>query len=302
MKYSRIAVRLFANEGEEVFYDPVYHGRTLKVFGMDEFPDKAVGYFVEAYREKGYSTIVFDTKGTQPREGFDTVLEIEDTKPNGLDPIKFAVEGYFDPYTAATIVQTVYGLDRALTERLYSDILSGKVGSVPEALKAGEKYSEVIAESYSAIDQLLYSGDVPQLGNSVLVDFGKAHSITLVGTAFLVLAAAIEKRRNVMIVLNDAAVLSYTSAGGAGLPLLTKPMLGRVTVVASEYALDSLLNLAGPVLLLYHDPDVQSVVYEASGVPSGPMRKHVQKGEGAFIYRTPETINVETGHFRAKEQ
>lgn len=72
-----------------------------------------------------------------------------------------------------------------------------------------------------------------------------------------------------MMSLNDATVLSYTSAGGAGLPLLTKPILRRVTVVASEYALDSLLNLAGPVLLLYHDPDIQSLVYEASGVPSG---------------------------------
>lgn len=295
MKYSRIAVKLFEREGEDVFYDPVYHGRTLKVFGMDEFPDNALGYFVRAYRQKGYSTIVFDTKGTFPKEGFDTVLEIEDTKPNGLDPIKFAIEGYFDPYTASTIVQTVYGLDRTLTERLYSDILSGKISSVPDALKAGEKYSEVIAESYTAIDQLLYSGDVPELGKNILVDFGNSHSITLVGTAFLVLAAAIEKRRNVMIGLNDAAVLSYTSAGGAGLPLLTKPMLRRVTVVASEYALDSLLNLAGPVLLLYHDPDVQGLVYETTGVPPGPMRKHVHKGEGAFIYRTPETINVEWG-------
>lgn len=51
--------------------------------------------------------------------------------------------------------------------------------------------SEVIAESYSAIDQLLYSGDVPELGKNVLVNFGNAHSITLVGTAFLVLAAAL---------------------------------------------------------------------------------------------------------------
>ncbi|AMQ19173.1 hypothetical protein [Thermococcus peptonophilus] len=297
MKYSRIAVKLFEREGEDVFYDPVYHGRTLKVFGMDDFLDKAIGYFVGAYREKGYSTVVFDTKGTFPKEGFDTVLEIEDTKPNGLDPIKFAIEGYFDPYTAATIVQTVYGLDRTLTERLYSDILSGKVGSIPEALKAGEKYSEVIAESYTVIDQLLYSGNVPELGKNILVDFGNAHSITLVGNAFLILAAALEKRRNAMMSLNDATVLSYTSAGGAGLPLLTKPILRRVTVVASEYALDSLLNLAGPVLLLYHDPDIQSLVYEASGVPSGPMRKHVHKGEGAFIYRTPETINVETGAF-----
>ncbi|MDI3475871.1 MAG: hypothetical protein PWQ79_2210 [Thermococcaceae archaeon] len=295
MKYSGIAVRLFEREGEDVFYDPAYHGRTLKIFGMDDFPDKALGYFVRTYRDKGYYVVVFDTKGTFPREGFDTVLDVEDTKPDGLDPIKFAIEGYFDPYTAATIVQTVYGLDRALTERLYSDILSGKVGSVPEALKAGEKYSEVIAESYSAIDQLLYSGEVPELGKNVLVNLGNAHSITLVGTAFLVLAAALEKRRKTMVGLNDAAVLSYTSAGGAGLPLLTKPMLRRVTVVASEYALDSLLNLAGPVLLLYHDPDVQSLVYETSGVPPGPSRKHVHKGEGAFIYRTPETVNVEWG-------
>jgi hypothetical protein len=295
MKYSVVAVKLLELEEGEVFYDPTYHGRTLKVFGMDDLPDKARNYLARAYREKEYSTIIFDTKGTFPREEFHTVLEVEDAKPNGLDPIKFALAGYFDPYTAATIVQTVYGLDRVLTERLYEDILSGKVRSVPEALKAGEKYSEVIAESYTAIDQLLYSGDVPKLGESILVDLGNAHSITLVGTAFLVLAAAVEKRRNVMIGLNDAAVLSYTTAGSAGLPLLTKPMLGRVTVVASEYAVDQLLNLAGPILLLYHDPDVQGLVYEASGVPPGPMRKHVHRGEGAFIYRTPETINVEWG-------
>ncbi|WP_342764707.1 hypothetical protein [Thermococcus sp. Bubb.Bath] len=139
---------------------------------MDDFPDNAVGYFARAYRDKDYSVTVFDTKGTFPREGFDTVLKVEDTKPSGLDPIKFAIEGYFDPYTATTIVQTVYGLDRALTERLYSDILSGKVESVPGALKASEEYSEVIAESYTAIDQLLYSGDVPELGESVLINLG----------------------------------------------------------------------------------------------------------------------------------
>ncbi|ASJ00842.1 hypothetical protein [Thermococcus gorgonarius] len=295
MRYSNIAVRLFEKEGEDVFYDPAYHGRTLKVFGMDEWPDKALEHLAGKYMEKDYSRIIFDTKGSFSEEGFDTVLRIQDTKPSGLDPIKLAGEGHFDFYTAATIVQTIYGLDRTLTEMLYSDILAGKVGSVPEALKAGQKYSEVIAESYTALDQLLYSGEVPELGQNILVDFGDAHSITLVGNAFLILSAAVEKRRKVMVGLNDAAVLTYTTAGGAGLPLLTKPALKRVTVVASEYALDSLLNMSGPILLLYHDPDVQSLVYEASGVPPGPMRKHVHKGQGAFIYRTPETIDVEWG-------
>ncbi|WP_456369007.1 hypothetical protein [Thermococcus sp.] len=295
MKYSRIAVRLF--EGKEVFYDPVYHGRTLKVFGMDNYPDQAIEFFVDAYRKIGYSVVVFDTKGTFERDGFDTIIDLEDAKPGGLDPIKFASKGYFDPYTAATIVQTVYGLDRTLTDKLYSDILSGRVGSVPEALKAGEKYSEVIAESYTLIDQLLYSGDVPVFGENVLVNLGDAHSITLVGTAFLVLSAVFEKRRETLVGLNDAAVLAYTQAGSAGLALLTRPLRRRVTVVASEYAGESLLNLGGPVLLLYHEPDVQGIVYDASGVPPGPMRKYIQKGEGAFIYRTPETINVETGKF-----
>lgn len=295
VKYSGIAVKLFEREGEEVFYDPAYHGRTLKVFGMDEWPGKALRHLAGKYAEKDYSRIIFDTKGSFGEEGFDTVLRIQDTKPGGLDPIKLAGEGHFDFYTAATIVQTIYGLDRTLTEMLYSDILAGKVGSVPKALKAGQKYSEVIAESYTALDQLLYSGEVPELGQSILVNFGDAHSITLVGNAFLILAAAVEKRRKVMIGLNDAAVLTYTSAGSAGLPLLTNPALKRVTVVASEYALDSLLNMAGPVLLLYHDPDVQSLIYEASGVPPGPMRKHVCKGQGAFIYRTPETMEVKWG-------
>ncbi|ACS33814.1 hypothetical protein [Thermococcus gammatolerans] len=295
MRYSRIAVKLFEREGEDVFYDPAYHGRTLKVFGMEAFPDKALGYLAGEYHKKGYSRIIFDTKGSFDGVGFDTVLKIRDTQPSGLDPVKMAEKGYFDFYTAATIVQTIYGLDRALTETLYSDILAGKVESVPEALKAGQKYSEVIAESYTAIDQLLYSGEVPELGQNILVDFGDAHSITLVGNAFLILAAAVEKRKKVMVGLNDAAVLTYTTAGGAGLPLLTKPALKRATVIASEYAPDSLLNISGPVLLLYHDPDVQSMIYEANGVPPGPMRRHVLKGQGAFIYRTPETINVELG-------
>jgi len=40
MKYSSIAVRLFEREGEDVFYDPAYHGRTLKIFGMDKCPER----------------------------------------------------------------------------------------------------------------------------------------------------------------------------------------------------------------------------------------------------------------------
>ncbi|WP_054839510.1 hypothetical protein [Thermococcus sp. JCM 11816] len=53
-------------------------------------------------------------------------------------------------------------------------------------------------------------------------------------------------------------------------------------MVASEYALDSLLNLAGPVLLLYHDPpDVQSFVYETSGVlPGAEQEARPQGGRG----------------------
>lgn len=105
----------------------------------------------------------------------------------------------------------------------------------------------------------------------------------------------VRHRRNTMVGVNDAAVLAYTTAGGAAIPLITKPLRARVTVLATQYAVESIMNLAGPSLLLYHDPDTQSVIYETNGVPPGPMRKHVHKGQAAFIYRTPETINVEWG-------
>ena len=295
MKYSRIAVRLFEREGEDVFYDPVYHGRTLKVFGMDEWPGKVLKYFVEKYREIGYGTVVFDTTGTFPAEGFDTVIKVEDGKGTGLDPIALASAGLLDGYTAATIVQTVYGLDRTLTERLYADFLAGKVKSVPEAAKSKTKYAEVIAESYTPLDEAFYSGKAPEFGKNVLVNLGETYSITLAGMVFLIVSAVVRKRRNTMIGVNDAAVLAYTTAGGAAVPLITKPLRRRVTVLATQYAVESIMNLAGPTLLLYHDPDTQSVLYETNGVPPGPMRKHVHKGQAAFIYRTPETIDVKWG-------
>ncbi|AEK72756.1 hypothetical protein GQS_04275 [Thermococcus sp. 4557] len=295
MKYSRIAVRLFEREGEDVFYDPVYHGRTLKVFGMDEWPGKALEYFAGKYREMGYETVIFDTAGTFPEEGFDTVIKVEDGKGTGLDPIALASAGLLDGYTAATIVQTVYGLDRTLTERLYADFLAGKVKSVPEAAKSRTKYAEVIGESYTPLDEAFYSGKAPGFGGNVLVNLGETYSITLAGMTFLIVAAVVRKRRNTMIGVSDAAVLAYTTAGSAAIPLITRPLRSRVTVLATQYAVESIMNLVGPSLLLYHDPDTQSVIYETNGVPPGPMRKHVHKGQAAFIYRTPETIDVEWG-------
>ncbi len=129
------------------------------------------------------------------------------------------------------------------------------------------------------------------------MELGETYSVTLAGMAFLIVSAVIRHRRKTMVGVNDAAVLAYTTAGGAALPpLITRPIRARVTVLATQYAVDSITNLAGPSLVLYHDPDTQSVIYEANGVPPGPpMRKHVHKGEGAFIYRTPETIDVEWG-------
>ena len=295
MKYSQIAVRLLEGEGEDVFYDPVYHGRTLKVFGMDDYPLRFLGYIVEEYRKLGYSAVVFDTTGEFPKDGFDTVISIEDGKGAGLDPIRMAAGGYFDPYTAATIVQTLYGLDRTLTDRLYSDILSGKVNSVPEAARAGEKYSEVIMESYTPLDEAFYSGETRGLGGNILVDMGKTYDSTLVGMAFLILAAAVEKRRETVVGLFDGAVLGYTTAGSAALPLLTRPLRRRVTVVATQYAVDSILNLPGSALLLYHDPDVQGLIYESNGVSPGPSRRFVGKGEGAFIKHSPETVETYFG-------
>lgn len=295
MKYSRIAVRLFEKEGEDVFYDPVYHGRTLKVFGMDKWPGKALKYFADRYREIDYRTVIFDTEGSFSKEGFDTVIEVKDGRGTGLDPLVLARKGLLDGYSAATIVQTIYGLDRTLTERLYADFLAGKVESVPEAVKSDGKYAGVIAESYTPLDGAFYSGEPPEFGENILVELGETYSVTLAGMAFLIVSAVIRHRRKTMVGVNDAAVLAYTTAGGAALPLITRPIRARVTVLATQYAVDSITNLAGPSLVLYHDPDTQSVIYEANGVPPGPMRKHVHKGEGAFIYRTPETIDVEWG-------
>jgi len=290
MRHSSIAVRVLCGE-EPVFYDPVYHGRTLKVFGMDDYPVRFLSYVIHEYRKLNYSAVVFDTTG-EVEGDFDEVIEVREGATLGLDPIKLYRAGHFDPYTAVTIVQTIYGLDRSLTDRLYTDVLLGRVSSVPEAVRRNEKYSEVILEGYTPLDEALYTGEPPKLEGSVLVNFGETHSITLVGIAFLTLAAAFEKRRETVVGLVDGAVLGYTTAGSAAMPLLTKPLKRRVTVVASQYALDSLLNLSGPSLLLYHDPDVQSLVYEASGVPPGPMRKFVGKKAGAFVIRSPETIDV----------
>ena len=78
------------------------------------------------------------------------------------------------------------------------------------------------------------------------------NSITLVGIAFLTLAAVFEKRRETMIGLLDAAVLGYTSAGSAAMSPLTRPLRKRITVVASEYVIDSLLNLLGPMRKFVH--------------------------------------------------
>jgi len=291
MKYSRIAVRILKNE-EEIFYDPVYHGRTLKVFGMDEWPVKFMEYIAGKYGEIGYERVIFDTTGKLKVGG---VITIEDGKEAGLDPIRMALKGYFDSYTAATAIETIYGLDRFLTEKLYADILKGRVKSVEDALGRKEKYSEVIAETYTGLDEALYSGDPPELGGSFTLNLGKVYSITTASNAFLIVAAAVEKRRETMVGVNDAGVLSYTDTAAAALPLLTKPMMKRVTVLTTQYALDSVMKLGGPSLILYHDPDVQGVIYEANGVPPGPMRKHVHKGEGAFVYRTPETVDVRAG-------
>lgn len=295
MKYSRIAVRLFEREGEDIFYDPVYYGRTLKVFGMDEWPGRALKYFADEYRKLDYGVVVFDTEGDFPEEGFDTVIRVKDGKKTGLDPLVLASQGLLDGYTAATIIQTTYGLDRTLTERLYADFLAGKVKSVPEAAGAKAKYSEVIQESYTPLDEAFYSGKPPEFGKNLLVNLGETYSVTVAGMAFLIVSAVVRKRRNTVIGVNDAAVLAYSEIGGAAIPLITRPMRRRVTILATQYAIDSIMNLAGPTLLLYHDPDTQSVLYEANGVPPGPMRKHVHKGQAAFIYRTPETIDVAWG-------
>lgn len=295
MKYSKLAVEILRDEEKAIYYDPIYHGRTLKVFGIDEEPLKVLKYLADKYRELGYGAIVFDTHGEFPEEGFDTIVKIEDGKPAGLDPIRMAKMGMMDLYSAATLVQTIYGLDRVLTDRLYADIMLGKISSVPEAAKAGEKYSEVILESYTPLDEAFYGGEPPELGKSILVNLGDAHSVSVVGMAFLVLAAAVEKRRNVMVGIDDAAVLAYTTAGSAAMPLLTRPSKRRVTVLGTRYAIESVLDIAGPTLLLYTDPDIQSVVYEGNSVPPGAMRRYVHKGRGALITRTTETVSIEEG-------
>lgn len=48
MRHSKIAFKVL-EAGEPVFYDPVYHGRTLKVFGMDDYPVRFISYAVGEY-------------------------------------------------------------------------------------------------------------------------------------------------------------------------------------------------------------------------------------------------------------
>jgi hypothetical protein len=296
MKYSKLAVKILEYEEKEIYYDPAYHGRTLKIFGIDDDPTKIIDYIGDKFLEKGYGLIFFDTRGKHPKEKFDTVIKIEDNKETGLDPIKMVAKGLIkDFYTAATIIQTIYGLDRSLTDKLYSDILAGKIKSTSEVATSKAHYGEVIRESYTFLDEVFFKGEPPELGKSILVDFGNAYSITLVGMAFLILAAAVRDRRNTLIGIDDAAVLFYTTPGSAAIPLLTQPMRGRVTLLGTRYVVENLLNTPGPTLVLYNDPDMQSMIYEANGVPQGDMRKHVLKGEGAFIWRTTQTLEVEFG-------
>jgi len=295
MKYSKLAVKILEDE-KEIYYDPVYHGRTLKVFGIDDDPTRVIEYIGDQFLKKEYGLIFFDTRGRYPKEKFDTVIKIEDNKPTGLDPIKMVEKGLLKNfYTAATIIQTIYGLDRSLTDKLYADILGGKVKSVRDAAKSKEHYGEVIREVYTFLDEVFFEGEPPELGKSILVDFGRTYSISIVGMAFLILAAAVKDRRSTLIGIDDAAVLFYTTPGSAAIPLLTQPMRGRVTLLGSRYVRESILNIPGPTLVLYNDPDLQSMIYEANGVPQGDMRKHVLKGEGAFIWRTTQTLEVEFG-------
>ncbi|USS40514.1 hypothetical protein NF865_09470 [Thermococcus aggregans] len=296
MKYSKLAVKILKHEEKEIYYDPAYHGRTLKIFGIDDNPSRVIEYIGDQFLEKDYGLIFFDTQGKYPKEKFDTVIKIEDNKPTGLDPIKMVEKGLLkDFYTAVTIIQTIYGLDRSLTDKLYADILEGKVKSVKDAAKSKEHYGEVIREVYTPLDETFFEGEPPELGKSILVDFGKTYSISIAGMAVLILAAAIRDRRNTLIGIDDAAVLFYTTPGSATLPLLTQPMRGRVTVLGSKYVVENILNIPGLTLVLYNDPDLQSIIYEANGVPQGDMRKHVLKEEGAFIWRTTQTLEGEFG-------
>jgi len=296
MKYSRLAVDILKTEEQTIYYDPVYHGRTLKVFGIDDDPSNFLAYVGGKFLEKDYGLIFFDTRGKFSREIFDTVIKIEDGKPVGLDPIKMVKGGIMsDFFAAATIIQTVYGLDSALTNKLYADILEGKVNSVQEAAASKETYGEVIRESYTSLDEILFKGEPPTLGRNVLIDFGNAHNAYLAGIAFLIISAAVKDRRRVLIGIDDATVLFYTTPGSAAIPLLTQPSKRRVTVLGTRYTADSVLKIPGPALLLYTDPDIQTYIYDSNNVPPGELRKHVLKGEGAFIWRTTQIINVEGG-------
>ena len=63
MRPSPIAVKVMGHEGGDVFYDPIVHGRTLKVFGMDDYPREFLQYIAAEYAKIGYNRIVFDTTG-----------------------------------------------------------------------------------------------------------------------------------------------------------------------------------------------------------------------------------------------
>ncbi|MFA4647592.1 hypothetical protein P8X24_10180 [Pyrococcus kukulkanii] len=294
MKVSKLAVKILENESV-VYYDPIYHGRTLKVIGIDDDPVEVMEYLLAQYKEKGYSIVVFDTSGHFPTGLFESVLRIEEGNPAGLDPLKMARMGMIkDPYSAVTIVQTIYELDSASTDKLYADFVTGKVSSIADAVKAKKNYSEVILEGYTDLDEMLFSGDPVKIPESGLIDLSGLNSVTLTGMAFLILAAAMEGRRRVVYGLYDVAVLTFTGAGNAGLPLLTRPARRRVAILGTRYPLDQVLSIPGPTLLLYNDPDVQSAIYESQGVPTG-LRTFIDKGEGAYIWRSPETINVEFG-------
>ncbi|CAB50419.1 hypothetical protein [Pyrococcus abyssi] len=296
MKASKLAVKLLKTENDEIiYYDPIYHGRTLKVIGIDDDPALVMEYLLAQYKEKGYNVIVFDTSGKFPTSLFDNILRIEENSPAGLDPLKLARVGLIkDPYSAVTIIQTIYELDRASTEKLYADFIKGKVNSMDEVVRSKESYAEVINESYTELDEMLFSGEPMKVPESCLIDLSALNSITLTGNAFLILAAMLEDRRSVAYGLYDVSVLTFTDSGNAGLPLITRAARKRVSIVGTRYALDQILNIPGPTLLLYNDPDVQSAIYESQGVPQG-FRRFVEKGEGAYIVRSPETIEVEFG-------
>ncbi|AEC52075.1 hypothetical protein PNA2_1159 [Pyrococcus sp. NA2] len=295
MRASKLAVKILKKEGEDVYYDPIIHGRTLKIVGIDDDPVEVMNYILTQYKEKGYTLIAFDTSGRFPTSLFDNVLRIEENTPAGLDPLKMAKVGLIrDPYSAVTIIQTIYELDRASTEKLYADFVRGKVSSMNDVVKSKESYAEVINESYTELDGMLFEGEPTKIPENCLVDLSGLNSITLTGIAFLIISAVLEDRRNVVYGLYDVAVLTFTDAGNAGLPLLTRPARRRVAILGTRYPLDQVLSIPGPLLLLYNDPDVQSAIYESQGVPQG-LRRFVNKGEGAYIRRSPETIEVEFG-------